>query len=148
MSENTVSTAVATTTDAEIVPGRKVRPLSTIAANTFEERVAVLNIMGASEPISENLNKVIQLTNVIVQPVEMADQETGVFGEVPRVTIVDKDGKSFHGTSGPLYRALTDIMFIMGHPSEWATPLPVKVTKGGSGTRQFFDLKVQPLNSK
>jgi hypothetical protein len=122
--------------------------LSTIPAQTFEERVAVLNIMGASEPIADNLKKVIQLTNIIVQPVEMADSETGEFGEVPRVTIVDKDGKSFHGTSGPLHRALMDIMFIMGHPSTWNSPLPVVVTREGSGTRQYFNVKVQPLTAK
>jgi len=148
MSETTVSTAVATTADTEVVPGRRVRPLSTIPANSFEERVAVLNILGASEPIKENLNKVIHVTNLIVQPVEMVDQETGQFGEVPRVTIVDKDGKSYHGTSSPLHRALTDILFIMGDPSTWGTPVPVKITMGGSGTRQYFDVKVQPLNSK
>lgn len=147
MSENTINTAVATI-DETVTPGRRVQPLSTIVANTFEERVNILNLMGGSTPVSENLNKVLQLENIIVQPVEMADQETGVFGEVPRVTMITTDGKSYHATSGPLYRALMDILFIMGHPSEWATPLPVKITKGGSGTRQFFDLKVAPLGSK
>lgn len=148
MSETTTSTAVAIAEDMGPIAGRRVKALSTIPAVTFEERVAVLNIMGASEPIAENLNKVIHLANIIVQPVEMADQETGLFGEVPRVTIVDKDGKSFHATSGPLHRALMDIMFIMGNPTEWGTPVPIKITKGGSGTRQYFDVKVQPLTAK
>lgn len=147
MSENTNNTAVATI-DETVTPGRRVRPLSTIAANTFEERVNVLNTLGAATPIKENLNKVIQLANIIVQPVEMADQETGVLGEVPRVTLVDVKGNGYYGTSAPLYRALMDILFIMGEPAEWATPLPVKITMGGSGTRQFFDLKVAPLGSK
>lgn len=147
MTETAASNTVATI-DTEVVPGRRVKAMSTIKAQTFEERVNVLNIMGASEPIKENLNKVIQLANIIVQPVEMADQETGEFGEVPRVTLVTADGKSYHGTSGPLYRSLMDILFIMGDASAWATPLPVKITMGGSGTRQFFDLKVAPLGSK
>lgn len=147
MSENVTSTEVATI-DEVVAPGRRVAALNTIPAQTFEERVNVLNLMGAATPIKENLNKVMNMTNIIVQPVEMVDQKTGVLGDVPRVTIVTEDGKSFYGTSGPLYRALMDIMFIMGHPSTWNMALPVKVTMGGSGTTQFFDLKVAPLGSK
>lgn len=147
MTENITTTDVATV-DSNTTPVRKVKALSTVKVESFEDRVNVLNILGASEPVSESLNKVIQLVDVIVQPAEMVNEETGEFGEVPRITLIDKDGKSFRATSGPLHSSLLDILFIMGHPNEWAMPLPVKVVKQGSGTRKYFVLQVAPLGSK
>lgn len=148
MTENTNTSTELDVVDGNTTPARKVKPFSTVVANSFEEKVNVLNILGASEPLSENLNKIIQLVDVIVQAAEHVNEETGEFGEVPRITLIDDKGKSYRATSGPLHSSLLDIMFIMGKPSDWSMPLPVKAVKQGSGTRKYFVLQVAPLGSK
>lgn len=127
---------------------RRVNPVMTVSANTFEEKVNVLNILSASEPVADHLNKVIQLVDVIIQPADMTNEETGENQQVPRVTLIDDKGKSYRATSAPFQDAVLDILFIMGHPNEWSMPLPVKAVKEGAGTRKYFILQVAPLGSK
>lgn len=115
---------------------------STITGTDFDSRVKVINALTAATPVAQNLNKVINLKDVVIQSVIMPDQTTGDLGEVPRVTLIAEDGTAFSAMSGPLYKDLKNVFAILGMPHTWPSAVPVKVTQGGEGVRKYFTLTV------
>lgn len=148
MSENTNEIAVIDVAPANL--GQEISQLgagqmdmfSTIKADDFAGKLATLKAVSDSAPISENLNKVIKVRNLIIQKADMADEKTGEVKAQPRVILVDEDGKAFHAISNPLYRDVKNILMLLGHPETWEAAVPVKVSKAGSGTSQYFTLKL------
>lgn len=61
---------------------------------------------------------IISLVDVIVQKVEFID-DAGKAVIAPRVTLIDADGTSFHGTSAGLVGALRTFFAVAGEPHEW-----------------------------
>lgn len=115
---------------------------SSIEGDDFETKLVVLEALTDSVPLSENLNKVIMVQNVIVQMVEMLDTNSGEMKPQPRVVLIDEDGKAFHGISQPLFRDVEQWLGTLGKPSTWKGSLPVKVTKAGSGNSQYFKASI------
>ena len=113
-----------------------------VTPTSFADRVALMKAVSGSEPVSENLNKVMNTTNVIIQTLEMADETTGELGQVPRITFVTEDGKSFSAISGVLLRDTTLLFAVMGEPASWPTPVPLTITKEGTGNRKYFKLEI------
>lgn len=115
---------------------------SSIEGDDFETKLTVLEAMTDSVPLSENLNKVIEVTNIIVQQVDMLDERTGEMKAQPRVILIDTKGIAYHGISAPLFRDVENWLGMLGKPSTWAGPLPVKITKAGSGNSQYFKASI------
>lgn len=113
---------------------------STITGDDFATKMAVLNATTASKPLAENLNKKINLANVVVQIVEMADEQTGELREVPRTILIDADGTAYHAISNGVFRAVENILGILGAPDSWPSPVAVKVQREGTGNRQYFTI--------
>ena len=114
---------------------------STITGNNFESKVAVLNALSNSAPAADNLNKTIQLANVVIEAVDMADETTGEIVTQPRIVLIDADGTAYHAISGPAYRDVNRILALVGPPAgsetsePWPAPLPIHVLREGQGTR-------------
>lgn len=138
--------AVATLADkiADLRSGGTGGILSTIEGEGFEAKLAALEAINNSKPIAENLNKVIKVANIIVQPIVMQDEKTGEERAQPRVILIEADGTAYHAISGVLFRDVNDWFALLGQPSEWPEgfTLPVKVVRQGSGTSQFFTAKL------
>lgn len=134
--DNTVATQIAAMRAGNIGIYAGVSPTS------FGERVALMKAVSGSAPVAENLNKVMNATNVIIQTLEMADETTGEMGQVPRITIVTAEGESFSAISGVLLRDVTLLFAVMGEPASWPTPVPLVITKEGTGNRKYFKLEV------
>lgn len=115
---------------------------STIKDDSFEGKAALLNALSNSEPISENLKSTIQLANVVVESVDMADESTGEIKAQPRIVLIDAGGKAFHAISTPAYRDVKRLLAIMGHPNTWPAPLPIHILQEGQGTRKYFTVKL------
>lgn len=147
MSENTNELAVI---DSSANLGSEIANLSsgqldvftTIQGEDFAAKLATLSAVSDSEPIQDNLNKTIHVANIVIQKVDMLDEESGELKAQPRVILIDKDGKAYHGISTPLYRDVKNWLSMLGMPSGWPAPLPVKIARAGSGTRQYFTAKL------
>lgn len=118
----------------------KSRIISTFVGDDFETKVATFAAVSGAVKIADNLGATINLANIVVQPVEQVNESTGQVQEVPRVILIDDKGNAFAAISGVLFKRVEDLLGLVGHPSTWGKPLPVKVVKEGSGSRQFFDL--------
>lgn len=116
--------------------------LSTLTGTDHKTKIATLSAINNSVPLADNLGKTITVANIIVQPLEMEDEATKQMLAVPRVILIQPDGKAFHAISGVLFRDVQDWFGILGHPSEWEEPLSVKVVQEGTGNRKYFTAKV------
>lgn len=121
---------------------------SSIEGDDFDTKLTVLEAMTDSLPISKNLDKVIQVRNIIVQQVEMLDEKSGELKAQPRVILVDEDGRAFHAISAPLFRDVENWLGMLGKPSTWKGALPVKVTKEGTGNSQYFKASISRTPKK
>lgn len=115
---------------------------STITGTDFASKVTLMNALSNSEPVSENLKATIELVNVVVEPVDMANEQTGEVKAQPRIVLLDKNGVAYHAISGPAFRDVKRLLAIMGHPSTWPAPLPIHVVQEGTGTRKYFTIKL------
>lgn len=116
---------------------------SSFKGDDFESNKAQIQALTNSQPVADHLGKKIALTNVIVQSADMVNEKSGEVQSVPRITLVDKDGNSFHTISGPLMRDLENVIGMMGDPASWPQPLDVSVTEEkGNGGYKFFKLSV------
>jgi len=115
---------------------------STITANTFAEKLALTKAIDESSPLDENLNVEFDLANYIVQVVEVANRDTGEVNLAPRVTLIDSEGKAYHGTSKGLLSSIKNLTATVGDPSNWeGNFIKVKVVEEGVKPRKYFTLK-------
>lgn len=133
---NTVSAQIAAMRSGNIGIYTGVQPVS------FSDRVSMMKAVSGSEPVAENLNKVMNAVNIIIQTLEMADETTGELGQVPRITIVTDEGKSFSAISSVLLRDVTLLFAVMGEPRDWPGAVPMVITREGTGNRKYFKLEV------
>lgn len=115
---------------------------STIEGGGFDSKVALMNALSNSVPVSENLKSTIRLTNVVVESVDMVNETTGEIQAQPRIVLIDVDGTAYHAISGPAFRDVKRLLAIMGKPSSWPEPLPIHITQEGQGTRKYFTVKL------
>lgn len=113
---------------------------STLAANTFAERIALAKAINASKPVDTMLGESFDLAHYIVQVVEVADSNnSGEMIEAPRVTFINKDGEAVHGTSKGLLTAVRNLNATVGTPENWeGNTIPIKFVLGGTRPRQYF----------
>ncbi len=113
---------------------------STITGDDFAAKMKVLNATTASLPLAEILNKPIELVDIVVQVIEMADEASGEVRDVPRTILIAKDGTAYHAISNGVFRAVENILGILGKPHTWPAPVKIKVQREGTGNRQYFTI--------
>lgn len=114
---------------------------SSIKGTDFATRVQVAKAITSSKPLDENLGKVINLRNLIVQPVQLTNPNTGAQDDVLRTVLLDEEGNAFHATSKGLDIAVRNILGVIGEPSTWEGPVPIKVTKVKSAVGSYFSVE-------
>lgn len=111
---------------------------SSIKGDDFDAKLALAKAMANSTPVDESLGDTIQLRNLVVIPVELADSQ-GAVSTQPRVILIDDEGNAFHATSRGLMSSITNLFASVGEPETWAKPVPIKVVeaKGRNGYKYF-----------
>lgn len=158
MSESTVSTAVDVldTVDTGSAVAQEIRNLatgnvafySTLVGDDFATKVATVEAMTNSIPIKENLNKTVNVANIIVQSVSMVDTNSGDMQDQARIILLDADGTAYHAISGGLWRSVQNILGIVGHPSTWPAPLPIHIVSVKGRQGDFYTAKIGEAPSK
>ena len=93
---------------------RKTKAMVYNAANNPEYRVG------------DFINKVINVKDVLVEMIIMENEETGEPQEVPRVVLIDSDGKAYQAVSAGMFNAIKNAIQIFGEPT-WDEPLPMLI---------------------
>jgi len=111
---------------------------------SFEEKMAVMTAITDSVKIDDNLDKVINLKNWVIQHIEVADEQTGQLVSVPRVMLIDEDGTSYVAISKPIMDTLEMYVQMFGSKDkdkrgqlEQAIPVKVKRVRTRRGFNAF-----------
>lgn len=123
---------------------------SSIQGDDFDSKLQVAAALSSAGKIDDNIDKVIDLANFVIQGIEIADENTGELLAVPRVILIDKDGNAFAGISRPLMSSLETLVNVLGQPHTWEKPVPVKVTivKTRKGFKAFNLAPVTTVTKK
>lgn len=108
--------------------------------STDAGKVELYNAMNnADVQLADHIGQLINMRDLIIEPVEIVKEETGEVEIAPRVIIIDTDGNSYTCVSKGIYNALRRICSVFGMPT-WADGLPVKVRQVTRGARRIYTL--------
>lgn len=85
-------------------------------------------INGAAEQLSDHLNEVLEIVDVVAHPLQLIGQETGELTECLRTVLLDVNGVGYQAVSEGIVSSLSKIFSIVGMPNgdAWREE-PVKV---------------------
>lgn len=116
---------------------------SSIQGDSTDERLAVYTAISNAEKLADHVNEIIEVKDVILQPVEMIDKETGEYRAAVRTILIDVDGNAFAATSSGIETSMKSILSIVGEPTQWEHPIRFKpVRKQGNNGYPFLTLTV------
>lgn len=108
-----------------------------LKAESFESKASIYNALNSPDAkISECINMVLEIRDVIAHEVQLVDQNTGEITKCLRTILVDKDGKTYQAVSVGVANSLNRIFQIFGEPSTWTKSIKLKpvqkVTNNGT----------------
>lgn len=85
--------------------------------------------------VGDFINKEINIQDVLIEPIEVTNDETGEMNLAPRVVLIDDMGKAYQAVSQGIANSVLLMKKIFGDPT-WDEPIPATVrqvsTKRGS----------------
>ena len=118
----------------EIMPTEQnVTPINTgiycsMQAETQADRLAIYDAVSNSESLDDMVGKVIAITDVVIQPVEMTDNSTGEVRDMSRIVLICEDGKAYGCTSTGVETSVKNLFGIVGMPP-WSPAIKMEPTK-------------------
>lgn len=116
---------------------------STIRTDSLAAKVELFTALSTAQPMEDHLDKTINLKHIVAQVVEVA-QDDGSMTDAVRVIIIDEAGEAYAAISSGMFKALEEMIQVLGHPDTWngaAIPIVVKAEKSRRG-RRFFTVKM------
>lgn len=84
-------------------------------AESMEDKIKLYNaINSAKYKISDMINKVINIRDVVLKEVMLVDEKTGEATPQMRSIIIDDKGDTYAATSSGVYSSLTNILTVFG----------------------------------
>lgn len=114
-----------------------------------DEKSASMLFKAMNQPddsLGDHINETIDVTNIFIQPVPMANQETGEMNVVPRIVLFDVEGKTYVTVSRGIYNALKNMCAIVGTPETWKAPVTIKVGQRQIKERRMLTFDVVSWN--
>ena len=114
-----------------------------------DEKSASMLFKAMNQPddsLGNHINETIDVTNIFIQPVPMANQETGEMNVVPRIVLFDVEGKTYVTVSRGIYNALKNMCAIVGTPETWKAPVTIKVGQRQIKERRMLTFDVVSWN--
>lgn len=105
-------------------------------------KAKVYNAMNNPEhKVGDMINKTINVKDVLVEIIELANEETGEVEEAPRVVLIDDKGKAYQAVSAGIFNAVKNAIQVFGAPT-WDEPLPclIKQVPVKNGSMLTFDI--------
>lgn len=119
-----------------------------LKAETEDEKIALFNATNAPKyRIGDCINQEINVKDVFVEAVEIANRETGELQTCPRVILIDENGETFQAVSTGIFNALKKMFVVFGTPS-WDIPKRVKVRQITKGEKKILSLEAVIIQKK
>lgn len=112
-------------------------------AETQEDRVKIYNAINSSKALDDYIGKVLQVKDVVIQPVEIENERTGEVEQARRIVLIDVEGNAYATVSKGVSSAMRNIFAIIG-VAPWETALKLKpVKRQGSHGFKFTTLEIE-----
>lgn len=114
-----------------------------------DEKSASMLFKAMNQPddsLGDHINETIDVTNIFIQPVPMANNDTGEMNVVPRIVLFDVEGKTYVTVSRGIYNALKNMCAIVGTPESWKAPVTIKVGQRQIKERRMLTFDVVSWN--
>lgn len=98
-------------------------------------------ITGETVQLSDVVNTVIGVTDIYLENVQIADENTGELRILPRILMMCDDGRTVSCVSMTAFSALSKIMRFKGTPSP-ERPLNLKPTQNKKGAKVYYNFQV------
>lgn len=85
-------------------------------AETQEDRLAIYDAVSNSDSLDDMIGKVICITDVVIQPVQMVNNATGEVRNMNRIVLICDDDKAYGCTSTGVETSIKNIFGIVGMP--------------------------------
>lgn len=103
-----------------------------MAALTKEDQKILFNAISTPQyRIKDCINTVINVKDVFIEPADMT-REDGSVQTVPRIVLIDTEGKSYSATSFGVYNALSRLITICGRPT-WPDGIAIRIKQVSNG---------------
>jgi hypothetical protein len=108
--------------------GRKANVVSSFTGTDHGTLIKVAQAVGNAEPIRDHLGETFNLTNYVAQATEVESlANPGTMDQVVRIVLVDDEGQAWAGISVGIAKSIENLVGIVGQPSQWPAPVPIKV---------------------
>lgn len=118
---------------------------TTFDTNDIENVLKVAEVMAQPDHrLRDFVNTELTIQDIIMHPIKQVDQNTGMEVDVPRIIIVDDQGRSFNCVSKGIYNALVSNVLPVMQKLGYKNVLVVKVVEGQAGpTNRYLSVVVQ-----
>lgn len=99
----------------------------TMQAADNKARVTLFNACTNPLKISDMINKRIKVLHIYAEIIQVVSEQTGEMVNVPRVILIDEQGKGYQAVSIGIYNAVKRMIALFGSPAEWDKPHTVEV---------------------
>lgn len=124
-------------------PVNIVEGYSSIVATDVESAKVLYTALSNAESLKENVETPLKVKDVIVQPIQSVNDETGVMEDRLLTTLITEDGKAYASNSNTVASDVRNLMTVLGEPGTkfWVEPVTV-VAKSvkTTGSRAFITL--------
>lgn len=120
--------------------------LSTMKVETEAEKALYFNATSAPDyRLSDCINKQIIVKDIFIEMVELEKKDddgntTGELQLVPRVVLIDMNGKSYTAVSYGVYNAIKRLCMVYGMPT-WENGVPLTILQLTRGKNKMLTLK-------
>ena len=99
-----------------------------IHAETQDDRLDIYDAVSNSLPLDDMVGKVVAVENIIIQPIEMTDNATGVKSIRNRIVLITPDGTAYGCTSSGVETSMKNLFAIVGCPP-WNPAIEFDIVK-------------------
>lgn len=103
-------------------------------------KVTLFNACSNPGKISDMIGKQIKMLHFYIEVIQTVSEQSGELVNVPRVVIIDEQGKGYQGVSVGLYNSVKRIVSMFGMPDTWEGPHTVEVQQISLKSGRTFNL--------
>ena len=93
------------------------KPFSSVVATTKEEKIALMNLLNSddvAQPLGDHIGKQISISDVIFQPYDAVDENTGEMEYGVLSYLITPEGVAYVTSSKSVYHTLKKIFMVFG----------------------------------
>lgn len=98
------------------------------SAESFDEKLKLLAAIADAESLVDHLGEIIEVQDIIIQPIELEDMATHEMVKTNRIVLITPDGDAYASVSNGIETAVKNLFAVFGKPS-WYPAIPLSAVK-------------------